>query len=335
MEYILNSSPQTSLKSVEVPVSFYGNFEKRQKSHYISELKQGFLDHAQFEKGFSTETIIKYNDCLRCFVRTIGDLPISELEITHFIELRKKLMHRNVGDARIASIIFAMKSFLRYCRETLELSCLDPKKVKSPRKPKREVVYMTNEEVDKFIKAINIYNKWEDGKNQKRINIRNLRFRTLVEVLLGTGVRISEALSLNISEIDFKAGEATIIGKGNKQRTIYFSPRAIWWIKKYLATRQDDNDALFVTHPKAARLKRPDIWRLFSRFTKKAGINKKISAHTLRHTFATNMLYNGCDLVTIKELLGHAGIEVTARAYIGIDKRKIKENHMKYLNYED
>lgn len=300
----------------------------------ISDLKSNFLDYIKFEKGFSTETILKYDDCLRNFVKTVGNIPILDLQVDHVIQMKKKLTHRGVGDARIASIVFALKSFLNYCRDVQKLDCIDSKEIKSPKKQKREVIYLTNEEVEKFKKSIKLYNKWDEKKEKRRINIYGLRFRTLVEVLLGTGMRISEALSLDIDKIEFEKAEATIIGKGDKERSVYFNKQALWWIKKYLETRNDDNTALFITHPECRRLKRSDIWRYFSSALTKAEINKKVSAHTLRHTFATNMLYNGCDLVTIKELLGHHDISITARAYIGIDKRKIKENHFKYLDYK-
>lgn len=150
---------------------------------------------------------------------------------------------------------------------------------------------------------------------------------------MGSGMRLSEALSLNIEDINFEEREAIIIGKGDKQRSVFFSTRAIWWIKKYLAARTDNCEALLVTHPGHTRLKRNDLWRYFKRCNEISGLKKKVTPHILRHTFATNMLYNGCDLVTIKELLGHHDISVTARAYIGIDKRQMKVNHQKYLDY--
>lgn len=329
MDYPQFHSSDKTAKTVDGLSNFYGNFP----NPTILALKKRFLDHSQYDKGYSPETIIKYNDCLQCFVKSIGDLEVNEIQIDHFIQVKKRLMQRAVGDARIASIVFAMKSFLRYCREVLEQPCLDPSKIKSPKRLKREVVYLTNEEIEQFRNAIKIYNKWDGKQKSRKINIQGLRFRTLVEVLLGTGMRISEALSLNINSISFEEGEAKIIGKGDKERTIYFSRTSLWWIKKYLASRSDNCKALFVTHPHASRLKRADIWRYFSRSCQKAGLKKKVSAHILRHTFATNMLYNGCDLITIKEILGHHDISITARAYIGIDKRKIKENHSKYLNY--
>lgn len=285
----------------------------------ISGLKPAFLEHCEFEKTYSRETVDKYNECLRCFVRAVGDMPVHELQPDHFMILRKKLKHRSLSDARIASVIFAMKGFLRYCHEVRELPCLDPDKIRSPRRQKRQVVYLSNEEIQKFLSQIKIYNDWAGKVKKKNINIRGLRFRTLVEVLLGTGMRISEALSLNIEDINFEDGEAMIIGKGDKQRTVLFSDRALWWVRKYIATRTDDCQALFVTHPGATRLKRPDLWRYFKRCSAQAGLKKKVTPHILRHSFATNMLYNGCDLVTIKELLGHHDISVTARAHIGRD----------------
>lgn len=212
------SKDQGAERSLETS-GFYSNNLKPT----ISTLQQSFLDYSQFEKSFSPETIAKYNDCLRSFIKTVGDVPIDKIQIDHFIQLKRKLAHRGVGEARVAGIVFAMKSFLRYCKEVQEIECLDSSKIKSPKKPKREVVYLTNEEVDLFINSIKIYCKWDGNKRKKKINIQGLRFRTLVEVLLGTGMRISEALSLDISDIDFKESEAVIIGKGDKQRTVYFS----------------------------------------------------------------------------------------------------------------
>lgn len=329
MGYLSNPTQQKVSEKSPNSTTFYGTFPKQS----ILELKDGFLDYAQFEKCFSTQTIQKYNDCLKNFTKYVGDIPIKDLKIDHFIELRKQMSNRNLSNARIASIVFALKSFLRYCKEIQEIECLDPSKIKSPKRLKREVIYLTNEEINRFIKSIKIYNKWTGNKQKRRINIGNLRFRVLVEVLLATGMRISEALSLNIADINFETKEATIIGKGNKQRVVYFSDRSLGWIRKYISQRDDNHEALFITHRKVTRLKRTDIWRFFDRYCQKSGLNKKVTAHTLRHTFATNMLYNGCDLITIKELLGHHDITITARAYIGIDKRKIKENHNKYLNY--
>jgi len=154
----------------------------------------------------------------------------------------------------------------------------------------------------------------------------------LVEVLLGTGMRISEALSLNRQDIDWERKEAKIIGKGNKQRRVFFTDRSLYWIQRYLKLRQDSHEAIFITRYPFHRLKREDVWRFFDRHRRMARIEKKLTPHILRHTVATNLMFSGCPLAHIKEILGHARIDTTFRYYLGVDQEKAKEAHQHYLN---
>jgi len=146
-------------------------------------------------------------------------------------------------------------------------------------------------------------------------------------------MRISELLSLDRDRIDFSRREARIIGKGNKERTVFFTVRALSWFSKYLETRQDTHPALFVRQDGLERLKQPDVWRPFVRYRKLAGINKRVTPHLLRHTAATQLLFNGCPIGHIKEILGHERLETTCRYYLGLDHRAAKLAHERYLVY--
>ncbi len=298
----------------------------------LSELIPGFLRYAQFEQSLLPQSVEKYKECLYWIIRDLGDLPVRSLDFGYVTMLKQKVLARGAGEARVASFVFTLKSFLRYCLEVLELPVLDPKKIKSPKRRKREVIYLTNEEIEQFIGAIKFENDWSGSQKRKCIRMDGLRFRVLVEVLLGTGMRISEALSLNRDIINFEKAEAKIIGKGSKERTIFFNKRSLDWIKFYYENRHDNNPALFVTQD-GTRLSRPDISAMFKRYTKKAGLTKKITPHILRHTMATNLLFNGCPISHVKEILGHDRLETTCRYYLGLDKTKAKEAHGKYLNY--
>ena len=161
--------------------------------------------------------------------------------------------------------------------------------------------------------------------------MRGLRMRTLCQLLLSTGMRISEALSLNCKDIDFEKAEAIIIGKGDKQRTIYFTEECLKWIRLYLSKRRDDQPALFITSGRPRRLKRYDLSKTFSYHAKLAGLTKRVHPHILRHTFATLMINNGCDIFHVKNLLGHSDIKTTAKYYLGVDKSATKAAHEKYL----
>jgi integrase/recombinase XerD len=153
----------------------------------------------------------------------------------------------------------------------------------------------------------------------------------LVEILLGTGVRISEALSLNRKDINWEEKEAKIVGKGNKERRIFFTDRSLYWLRRYLEWREDDHEAVFVTKDPVNRLNRDDVWRFFSRHRKLAKIEKKLSPHILRHTVATNLVFSGCPIVHVKEILGHERLDTTCKYYLGVDKEEAKKAHRQYL----
>ena len=281
-----------------------------------------FLDYARYELNFSPQTIMKYQDSLKCFIRDVGDKYPEEYEVQEFVRLKGVMMDRGVGEARIASVVYAVRSFLIYCRNFLSLEVLHPKQIRPPRHFKREVIFLTKEEITAFIDTINI-KQWN-----------GLRFRVLVEVLLGTGMRIGEALSLNRRMINWEKREAKVIGKGNKERTVFFTQRSLDWISKYLEQRKDTHEAIFVTKKPVSRLATSDVWRFFDRHRKLAKIYKKLTPHILRHTVATNLIFNGCPIVHVKEILGHERLDTTCKYYLGVDKEKAKKAHKQYLDFD-
>jgi site-specific recombinase XerD len=158
-------------------------------------------------------------------IRDVGDRPVATLNVGHVLTLRRAMEQRGCGESRIAAILNALRTFLTFCREVLRLATLDPRQVRVPRIPKRRVVYLTKEEVDQFLTAIvQSEERWDE------IPLVRLRLRVLVEVLLGTGARISEILSLDRRDLDVEGREAKIIGKGRKQRVLFFTERSIEWL---------------------------------------------------------------------------------------------------------
>lgn len=306
-------------KSVNGRGAFQGVAENSLKK--ASELKEDFLEYARYELNFSPQTVIKYRDSLNSFIRDIGDKPVEEYEVQEFVHLKKLMMQRGLGEARISSVVYAVRSLLLYCKNFLNLNVLNPKQIRPPKKFRREVVFLSKEEIEAFLGTIDT-KKWN-----------GLRFRTLVEVLLGTGMRIGEALSLNRKNINWEKREAKIIGKGNKERTVFFTKRSLEWVAKYLECRSDTHEAIFVTRRPIARLSREDIWRFFDRHRKLAKIDKKLTPHILRHTVATNLVFNGCPIVHVKEILGHERLDTTCKYYLGVNKELAKKAHKEYLRY--
>lgn len=289
----------------------------------VSELVPEFLNYAKYDLELSDETVQKYRQSLRVFTLTVGDFEVGQLTLDHFTALKERLRRRGVSNVYAASIVYAVKSFLRYCGDIKKIECPNPAEIKVPKRKRREVIYLTNEEVERFIAVINTSTR------------EGLRFRALVELLLGTGARISESLAINRQDINFDTAEAKTIGKGNKERTLFFSERSLMWIRRYLENRKDKHEALFITFntPKPKRLRRDDMWRYFKHYRILSGINKKLTPHILRHTMATNLLFNGCPIGHIKEILGHDRLDTTCRYYLGVDKQQAKKAHSQYLNF--
>jgi site-specific recombinase XerD len=298
--------------------------DKKQKVNQISDLLDGFVDYIEYELNYAPETVSKYKRAINKLTEDIGDFDVEKLEVKDFVRLKKIMIRRGVEGAGISTIVFAMRTFLKYCDEFLNLDVLDPKKIRPPRKFKREVIFLNKEEIEAFIETINCS------------NITGLRFRVLVETLLGTGMRIGEVLSLKRKDINWEKREAKIVGKGNKERKVFFTKRALDWINIYLEKRIDSHESIFITTGESPRtLNRGDIWRFFGRHRKMANIDKPLTPHILRHTVATNLLFNGCPISHVKEILGHERLSTTCKYYLGIDKSKAKEAHGKYINFFD
>lgn len=187
-------------------------------------------------------TIARYREALGWVIGDIADQPVAALNLGYVLSLRRKMEQRGCGEARIAAILNALRSFLRFCREVLRLSALDPCQIRAPRIPRRDVLYLTKEEVHQFLEAI-----IRPGECWDEMPLVRLRFRALVEVLLGTGARISEILSLDRRDVDVQRREVKIVGKGNKQRVLFLTDRALEWIGRYVSRCRDEEEALFVS----------------------------------------------------------------------------------------
>jgi site-specific recombinase XerD len=295
----------------------------------FSALATEFLLYAEVEFQFSQESTQKYGECLKQIWFALGDRSPSSFTRNDLLVLRRKWLDRNLSASRQTSLLLSFRRFLQFCRDQKKLRLeLDPEEIKPPPRPRREVVFLTPEEIEEFITTIPL------NTARDEVHRAGLRLRAIVETLLGSAMRISEALSLNRDSINFKEREARVIGKGNKERTVFFTDRALSWIRRYLDSREDQSPALFVCQNGRDRLKRDDLWRYFERHRELAGIKKRVTPHILRHTAATQLLFNGCPVGHIKTILGHERLETTCRYYLGLDQRAAKAAHKTYLSYD-
>ena len=297
-------------------------------------LVEAFLDWARVERGFSAQTISTYRRLITRFVAEAYVPTAQAITAAHVLRVKRALMNRGCSASYIATIMLAIRSFLTYCRDIGGIAVLDPKLVTPPRRPRKPVTFLTRDEVERFIGSIKLETRWDGRTRRRRAYLPGVLFRGLVEVLLGTGMRISEALSLNRTDIDWVKQEARVTGKGAKTRTVFFTSRSLHWLKRFVELRRDSRPEIFVTENGRMPMNRHMVGRRFRYQSKKAGLNKGVTAHMLRHTVATTLMFNGCPMGHIKEILGHERLDTTCRYYLGLDQREARKAHERYLRYE-
>lgn len=214
----------------------------------------------------------------------------------------------------MAKKLSVLKSFFSWLTNE-EIIERDPtRKIKPPKKEKLLPKALTIEELELL-----------------REFCTNRRERAILEVLYATGGRLSEIQALNIKDIDEQDMSARVIGKGNKEREVYFSFKSMFHLRKYIAERIDNNPALFVTEVKPHnRLSKRGIQREISKIAERAEIKKNCSPHTLRHSFATLTLNNGADIMAIQALLGHSS-PATTQIYAHITDNRKKEQYRRHF----
>ncbi len=304
-----------------------------------------FLEYCEVEKGLSVNTQENYARFLAKFSRwlkkqNLADLKPHQLTDKHIWDYRLFLSrHKDPRTGRLLKkttqnyYLIALRALLAYF-VAKDIKSLPPDKIILPK--------LTDK--DKQIKFLKL-DQIEKLMRQPDINKPSgLRDRAILETLFSTGMRVSELVSLNINQFNFdlaaelikskKSYELNIIGKGGRQRIVFFSPRALWWLQKYIATRQDNDKALFINYRSPApnssrRLTVRSVDRILAKYVAQAGLPIAATPHSLRHSFATDLLSQGAGLREVQELLGHKNISTT-QIYTHITNKKLKEIHEKY-----
>jgi integrase/recombinase XerD len=221
--------------------------------------------------------------------------------------------------------LIALRAFLAYFHEK-DIPCLPTEKIKLPKERKeRQIKFLDLERVEILLAQ----------PNTKTLS--GLRDRAILETLFSTGVRVAELVALDRKQLDGAANkkdfELSIIGKGSYPRTIYFSTHAFYWVIKYLRARKDDASALFIRRkgPSKApqRLTTRAVELLVQKYVKQAGLSILATPHTLRHSFATDLLTQGVDLRTIQEFLGHRNI-ATTQVYTHVTSKRLRDIHRQF-----
>jgi site-specific recombinase XerD len=296
----------------------------------FSDYLADFLDYMEVEKGRSLKTIENYSLYLNRFYEFAGDIKVGKIDLDMVSKWRKWLNRYKGEDGREVSKttqnyhLIALRSFLKYLARR-DVKALAPEKIELASSKRPQVSFLDADEVMALFDACDTS------------NIIGLRDRAILELLFSTGLRVSELVKLNIDSINLDKGEFSIRGKGQKDRPVYVSDSAKEAIHNYLKQRKDNYEALFVQASKRkneedvtiSRLTTRTIQRIVERYRTKAGITKHVTPHTLRHSFATDLLGNGADLRSVQSLLGHANI-ATTQIYTHVTDPQLKEIHKKF-----
>jgi site-specific recombinase XerD len=297
----------------------------------VQALITDFLEYLEIEQNRSQKTISNYDHYLTRLVDYAGDIEIKDItpELVRKWRLWLNRLGTNTSDELQKTTqnyhLIALRSFLKYCAKR-DIPALTADKIELSRTKRKQVTFLSEEELERLFDQPDITTE------------AGLRDRAIMELLYSGGLRVSELVGLNKENINLKRLEFMVRGKGQKDRPIFISQEAAAWVEKYLSIRQDTSPALFVRvggHKKVdtsgnyLRLTARSVQRMIARYALMAGITKSVSPHTLRHSFATDLLMNGADIRSVQAMLGHSNI-ATTQIYTHVTDPHLKKVHEQF-----
>ncbi len=290
-----------------------------------------FLEYLELEQNRSPKTIQNYSHYLIRLSDFAGDIKVEDInpELIRKWRLWLNRLGTNTSDELSKTTqnyhLIALRSFLRFCIKR-GYTALPPDQIELARTTRPQVTFLTPEELERLASQPNTSNP------------TGLRDRAIIELLFSSGLRVSELVGLDRDHINLKRREFMVRGKGQKDRPIFISAEAAGWIDQYLQKRQDNTKPLFIRYSGSKkvdlsgnfhRLTARSVQRMVARYARLAGITKHVSPHTLRHSFATDLLMNGADLRSVQAMLGHSNI-ATTQIYTHVTDPHLKAVHEKF-----
>ncbi len=298
----------------------------------LSGLIDQFLEYLEIEKNCSKLTLRDYRHYLEVFNRwltsTLPQKNIEELDLAtvrkYRVFLANKTDEKNQPIKRVTQnyYVIALRSFLRFLIKN-DFKTLEPSKIDLPKTESRSLKFLEKDQIDRLVTVCDTSK--EEG----------LRDRAILELLFSTGLRVSELIKLNQDQINLVRREFGVIGKGGRARIVFISDRAADWVKRYLDKREDVFKPLFIRYSGAVneddggekmRLTPRSVERIVKKYVRLARIPVDATVHTLRHSFATDLLTNGADLRSVQEMLGHKNI-ATTQIYTHITNKQLRDVH--------
>jgi len=297
----------------------------------MSELILDYIEHLEVEGGRSAHTAENYTLYLERFVEFTNDITVEKITPEIIRKYRLWLnRYKNDNDDELSTItqnyhLIALRGFLGYLSKR-DIKSLAPNKIELPKISRRQVTFLHYDEVEQILEQVDT--SLETG----------LRDRAIIELLFSSGLRVSELVGLDRDHINTKRREFMVRGKGQKDRPVFISESASQHVNNYLKSRTDSLPPLFISYSKNSkstnsgdyrRLTPRSIQRIINKYTKLAGITKRVSPHTMRHSFATDLLMNGADIRSVQAMLGHSSISTT-QVYTHVTDQHLHEIHQKF-----
>ncbi|NTW62086.1 tyrosine-type recombinase/integrase [Candidatus Saccharibacteria bacterium] len=298
---------------------------------YASDLILDYVEHLEVEGGRSPKTAENYTLYMERFVEFTNDIQVGKITTEIVRKYRLWLnRYKNSNDDELSTItqsyhLIALRGFLNYLSKR-DIQSLSPEKIELPKVSRRQVTFLHFDEVEQLISQINTDD--EPG----------LRDRAIIELLFSSGLRVSELIGLNRDQVNTSRREFMVRGKGKKDRPVFVSESASNCVDEYIKARKDSLPPLFLSYSKNVetsmsgdyrRLGARSIQRIINKYTRLAGITKHVSPHTMRHSFATDLLMNGADIRSVQAMLGHSSISTT-QVYTHVTDQHLHEIHDKF-----
>lgn len=283
-----------------------------------------FIDHLWLEDGLSKNTLKSYRFDLIVFDSWLGEqkkiamMDVSELEIQEFLAFK----FPSSKSRSISRLLATLRRFFRYQLREKKIQKDPTLKIQTPKIPKSLPKSLSEEEVESLLDAPNL-----DSSS-------GLRDRSMLELLYACGLRVTELVDIQLTEVILSDGVIRVTGKGSKTRLVPMGEEAVDWIKKYIAEARDDilrkktSKFLFVTN-RGGAMTRQAFWYVIKKYAVIANINKPMSPHILRHAFATHLINHGADLRVVQMLLGHTDISTT-QIYTHVARERLKKIHQEH-----
>ncbi len=302
----------------------------------FSKAKTDFLEYLEIEQNRSQKTIANYDHYLTRLTDYAGDINVKDIdpELIRKWRLWLNRLGTNTSDELQKTTqnyhLIALRSFLKFCAKR-DIPALTADKIELARTNRKQVTFLGPDELMRLFDQPDL------------TKLSGLRDRAILELLFSSGLRVSELVGLDRDHINLKRKEFMVRGKGQKDRPIFISDTAAEWVQKYLDQRDDNTRPLFARYSGSRkvdvsgnfhRLTARSVQRLVARYALLAGITKHVSPHTLRHSFATDLLMNGADLRSVQALLGHSNISTT-QIYTHVTDPHLKSVHQKFHRNQD